>query len=217
MNEFIIIAGPQAAGKSTVIQRLTEQYQNIRPLFPRNKSPLLFPLQESRQIVVHTHALLGGIFMTAEHEEEAVRCDLSRMDAVLSRKGDRAVYLDECNIFTIAHAAAHGIHDTKSHYDEYMMRLKLARAKVVFINVPPGESWLRRLPKYEQRLIYFPRRQHGAIMRRYRAYLERLHPLLVGLYHRVELSKEEIDGCLPEDTVMREVCEALTRLSSAFR
>jgi len=34
MKRFIVIAGPQAAGKSTVISALNEQYQSFSPLFP---------------------------------------------------------------------------------------------------------------------------------------------------------------------------------------
>ena len=217
MSEFIIIAGPQAAGKSTVIQRLTEQYQSIRSLFPKKKTPLLFPLQESRQIVVHKYALLGAIFMTAAHEEEVVQCDLARMDVILERRGDRAVYLDECNVFTTAHAAAHGILNLESHFEGYAKRLRRCNAKVVFIDVPSEESWLRRLPKYEARLIHFPYKQHVAIMRQYREYLKRLRPLLLDLYDRIELPKELINGCVPEDTVVRETCQALTRLSTSFQ
>src|SRR3989344_4124988 len=212
MSEFIIIAGPQAAGKSTVISRLNEQYQNISPLFPRKKTPLLFPLQESRQIIVHANILLGAIFMTRQHELEVVKCDLLRMDQILRRTRDRLVYLDECNIFTIAHAAAHGIEEIEKHWNEYVVRLKKLRAKVIFLDIPPEVSWERRRKKYEQRLVYFPKKSHKGIMKRYEEYMEKAHILLHDVFRRVPFPKEIIDGRLPEKAVIQRVGEILANL-----
>lgn len=217
MSELIIIAGPQAAGKSTIITQLAEQYHTLRSLFPSRRPPLLFPLQESRQIVVHKYALLGAIFMTREHEREVVECDFSRMDIILGRMRDCVIYLDECNIFTIAHATAHGIGEIARHFDEYLDRLAKFRAKIIFIDVPPDISWERRRMKYAQRLVYFPRRRHAAIMRCYREYLSDVHPLLLSLYRRIQLPKEMISGSLPESAVAEAVSQALARLSTSFR
>src|SRR5436190_3360964 len=84
MSKLIIIAGPQAAGKSTLIQKLGTQPHTVAPLFAATK-PILFPLQESRQIISHQYMLMGAIHMTPEHEHEVVKCDLNRMDLILKK------------------------------------------------------------------------------------------------------------------------------------
>lgn len=80
--------------------------------------------------------LLGAIFMSEERELEVVQCDFGRMDLILKRTHKRLIYIDECNIFTIAHAAAHGIRQVEKYWDEYVDRLQKLRAKVIFLDVP---------------------------------------------------------------------------------
>lgn len=219
MGELIIVAGPQAAGKSTAISQICSQYQAVLPLIGQlgRKIPPILPLQESRQIIAHKDILLGAIFMTTEQEEWVVSCDLTRMDLILARPKNRVVYLDECNIFTIAHAMAHGVSQVERHWSEYVTRLKRLKAKVIFLDVDPEVSWERRRRKYEQRLVYFPRKRHRSIMRAYHKYLKKLHPLLLDVYHRLPFPKELIDGRLPEKNIILEVSSALTRLSVSLR
>src|SRR5258706_356341 len=80
----LIVAGPQAAGKSTFMRVLCTTFNHI------------ISLEESRQIVVHKYQRKGAIFMTQLDEVEVVRNDLARMWALISRiqhKGD--FYVDE--------------------------------------------------------------------------------------------------------------------------
>lgn len=212
MSRIIVIAGPQGAGKSTVITKLSHQLSTVAALFPGQKAPLFFPLQESRQIVVHKHMLLGAIFMGKQHEQEIVACDLERMDVMLERAFKNViyrevVYLDECNVFTIAHALAHGAVELQQHWDEYVTRLAKLNAAVIFLDVPPNVSWDRRRARYEQRLVYFPSEQHEGILQKYRNYLVKLHPLLLDVYQRLPFPKVMVDGCCPEDNVIRTVCQ----------
>jgi thymidylate kinase len=219
MGELIIVAGPQAAGKSTIINQICSQYQNISPFFgnARKRIPPIFPLQESRQIIAHKDMLLGAIFMKPEQEREVVLCDLARMDLMLARRRDRLIYLDECNIFTIAHAVAHGVKEVRSHWAEYVSRLQGLNTKVIFLDVPPEVSWERRRRKYEQRLVYFPGNRHRSIMRRYKEYLTRLHPLLLDVYRRLPFPKEMLDGQLPEKDLIQKVSGVLIRLSISLK
>jgi len=218
--EIIIIAGPQAAGKSTVITQLVTQYQNVTPFLSRTKKqiPVMLPLQESRQIIVHKNVPLGGIFMTVEDEKEVVECDLKRMDLILERNDDnRLTYLDECNIFTIAHAAAHGVTQISDFWEEYMRRLEKLDAKVIFLDVPPEVSWFRRQQSYRDRLIYFPKNQHEEIMTRFRKYLEKLCPELLNLYEELPLPKRKINANCPIETVLQKTGESLVQISSFFQ
>jgi hypothetical protein len=211
MSKLVILAGPQAAGKSTVITHLSRQPYTVAPLFPGGKAPLIFPLQESRQIIAHMHMLLGAIFMTVEEEIEVVQCDLRRMDLILHRN-HRLIYLDECNIFTIAHAVAHGVTEVERYWDEYIARLKRLEAAVIFLDVPPNVSWDRRLNRYQQRLVYFPENHHQVILERYHEYLMRLHPLLINIYDHLPFPKAMVDGQCSEENVIKAVCHHLVHL-----
>ena len=215
MSDFFIIAGPQAAGKSTVIYHLTNQCRNASLLFPERPPLLLFPLQGSQQIIAHKYMHLGAIFMTLRHELEVVQCDLARMDIILKRRRDHLLYIDECNIFTIAHAMAHGITGIEGYFDRYMRRLEKLQAKVIFLDVPLELSWERRRPVYEQRLVYFKRSQRKKIMERYRAYQQRTYPLLRVIYDRVPCSKVMIDAHLSKGALIEEVSRTLSYLSSS--
>lgn len=214
MSRLVIVAGPQAAGKSTVIAKLSSQPQNVAPFFGDQRASIIFPLQESRQIITHKHILLGAIFMTLEHEIEVVNCDLERMDLILQRNQNQFMYVDECNIFTIAHALAHGVTQVEKYWDEYVVRLARLNAVVVFLNVLPSISWDRRSRRYEQRLIYFPEDQREIILERYHSYLTKLHPLLLDVYSRLPFPKVIIDSSCSEDNVIEMVCEQITALTT---
>jgi len=209
MSKLVLVAGPQAAGKSTVIANLREGHQKALQFFPQAKLPSLVTLQETRQIIVHKYMLSGAIFMTRGHEAEIVLTDLHRMDTILEHDDDNTIYVDECNVFTIAHAMAHGISDVEQYWEEYLRRLARLDAEVIFLNVPPAISWQRRQKHYEQRLLRFPKRDRPAILARYEEYLKKLYPQLLDLYHRLPLSKQMIDGCLPSDTVVQKVIERI--------
>jgi thymidylate kinase len=218
MKKFIIIAGPQAAGKSTVISSLSEQYQNMLPLFYASggkKPPFLFPLQESRQILIHKDVVLGGIFMNKEQEMEVVKCDMRRMELILQNKHENIIYLDECNIFTLAHAKAHGFFEILEHWKSYIAMLEKLQAAIIFLDTPLDLSWERRHHRYEQRLVCFPASEHVAIMERYYQYLKDLGPNLLDVYNNIPnpIPKRMIDGTLSKESVLRNVSKALAELS----
>ncbi len=213
MSELIVIAGPQAAGKSTVLANIKKQFDRIGS----NRSPILFTLQESRQIIAHRDISFGAIFMTPKQECDAVSCDLARMDRIIERGRDRVIFLDECNIFTMAHAEAHGIRDMAMYWNDYIMRLQKLRAKIVFIDVPPELSWERRCTSYSKRLVYFPKKDHDLIMNTFRQYLHRLHPMLIRLYAELPFQKRLVDGLGSQKSVEARVMKALAELSPMFR
>ena len=213
MSEIVIIAGPQAAGKSSVITSLDRQYRDVTKYFCGKKGALLFPMQESRQIIVHKHMLLGAIWMTKEHEREVVDCDMERMDLILKRNEKELVYVDECNVFTIAHAVAHGIIEVEQYWYEYMLRLDRLKAKVLFLNIPVEISWERRRVHYERRLVYFSKDQHQSIMRRYRDYLDIMRLSLIDVYKRLPFPKSMIDANCSKEQVLAKVNQSLTELS----
>jgi len=218
MKRFVVIAGPQAAGKTTVISVLGEQYENLSPLIAalgQRDLPFLFPLQENRQIMIHKNVILGAIFMTKEQEIEVVRWDINRMDLILGQEYDNLVYLDECNIFTIAHAKAHGFDCVKMYWQNYMDRLESLHAGVIFLDIPLQLSWERRKHRYQQRLVCFAEKERARIMGEYYEYLKKLRPLLLEIYERLNIPKIIIDASLPKTTVMQKVSKALAELVSS--
>lgn len=207
MSSILIIAGPQAAGKTTVINKLVAQPYNVEDLFLGKSPPLLFPLQESRQIIVHKEMLLGAIFMTAEQEMQVIECDLHRMGLIKQRNHKPAVYVDECNIFTIAHALAHGVTQVQDYWDQYVTKLEELKAQVIFVDLPPEVSWERRKRRYEKRLIYFEDDEHADIMQRYHDYLFSLYPLLHNVLNSLPFPKVTISGLMSEENVLKAVCQ----------
>lgn len=160
--------------------------------------------------------LLGAIFMNLEQELDVVDCDLQRMDLILQRAQNHIVYVDECNIFTIAHAAAHGITEIERYWDEYLARLTKLNARVIFLDVSPDISWERRHRRYEQRLIYFPEDQHEAILQRYHNYLVKLRPLLLDVYDRLPFPKVIVDGHCSAENLITMVCQHIASLIVSF-
>ena len=139
------------------------------------------------------------------------------MDMLSKRKGGHIVYLDECNVFTIAHAQAHGITKIQSQWEDYMKRLRKLDAKVIFLNIPPHISWERRRLKYEERLVYFPKKDHRRILLAFERYLHEVHPRLEEIYDRLPIPKRMIDAQQSDTSVIYQINQALTELSPAFR
>ncbi|MBU6390158.1 hypothetical protein KGQ31_01260 [Patescibacteria group bacterium] len=211
MSSFIIIAGPQAAGKTTIISRL--KAERLKSLSESKSDKPLFALQESRQIIVHKNLIVGGVFMEKKDEEEVVACDLSRMDKILAKNGRPVVYLDECNIFTVAHAKAHGCREVEKFAAQYLERLAELGAAIIFLDISPAMSWRRREASYRERLVYFYPKQHDVIMERFREYLSELYDHLWRLYYDIPFPKVAIDASGNRDRVYAKVKREVTRFS----
>jgi deoxyadenosine/deoxycytidine kinase len=197
---YYIVAGPQAAGKSTLKQRICAD------------DPGILPLEESRQIIVHRHQRKGAIFMTAHDEIEVIQYDIARMFQVLDQDRPGQTYLDETNVFTLGHARAHGIDLLDGFFKQYCDMLATLKAAIVLIDVPPDVSWERRRHRYAERLWDLEDEQRARTMARYKAYLDRLHPELLAIYDRLSLPKVKIDGTAPQEESYRAVAEALHRI-----
>jgi deoxyadenosine/deoxycytidine kinase len=179
---YIVLAGPQAAGKSTMIKGFCMQ------------SSIIKPLQESRQIIVRKYKRSGAIFMTKEDELEVIHYDMRRMFHILDNHEDGEVYIDETNVFTLGHAKAHAIDLLEGYFKQYNDLLRALNASVIFIDVLPSLSWERRHHRYAQRLAGLPTKQVESTLCLYRAYLERLHHELNMVYKRLNIPKVRIDG-----------------------
>lgn len=215
---FFVIGGPQAAGKSTVIKYLHSKYKSTVPLLTRGGKSSHVPstkteyknliaLQEMRQIVIHKYNTPGGIFVERDEEVEIVESDLARMDRIME-EGDSRIFLDECNVFTLAHSKSHDI-DLDFYFHDYMERLRRLGAYVIFLDVSPGTSWARRRTRYEERTEGFPPGERESVLQMYHDYLFRFRPFLEEVYERVDLPKTRINMDVPVE-------EAFVRVSDTF-
>lgn len=198
--EYFILAGPQAAGKSTLGQCICSTDSSI------------ISLQESRQVVIHNSKKKGAIFMTDLDELEVIHHDMMRMFTILGQDRLDRSYLDETNVFTLGHARAHGIDLVEGYFRQYCDLLRRLKTGFIFIDVPPAVSWERRRYRYAQRLWNFSDEEREEIMTRYKTYLDRLYPELLTIYDRLEFPKIKIDGILSPDDTLRAAREAMLAL-----
>jgi adenylate kinase family enzyme len=198
--EYFILAGPQAAGKSTLAKRLCGQDSGM------------ISLEESRQIIVHKYQRKGAIFMTNLDEIEVVHHDMTRMFTILGQDQNDHLYLDETNVFTLGHARAHGIDLLEGYFKQYCDLLARLQTGIVFVDVPPDISWERRRHRYTQRLWDLNDEEKQDIMARYEAYLERLYPELLAIFNRLDFPKVKIDGMSHPEQTFREASQALRHL-----
>jgi hypothetical protein len=218
---YFVFGGPQAAGKSSTIQYIHSKYcSSIAPLIEnwsrqdddgyRN----LIHLQEMRQMIIHKYNINGGIFLQRSDEYEIIKSDLKRMDEIL-QADDNRVFLDECNIFTLAHSKAHGI-NTDIYFLEFCKRLSDLDASIIFLSIPPEVSWQRRKERYEKRLEGFQPDERAIIMRKYREYLFRLAPIMEELYDKIEFPKIKIDAKDPIEDSLIESSKAFEDMSKRY-
>jgi len=141
---------------------------------------------------MHEHGIHGAIFNDAHTEHEIAERDLERMDDLIQKSDDR-IYLDETNIFTLAHARNRGL-DIGNLVSEYRHRLQTLNAAILFLNVPPEVSWERRKVRYQERVTGFPRAQAAAVMDMYHDYLVTLHSELLNVSSLLKTEIVPIDA-----------------------
>lgn len=203
--EYLVLAGPQAAGKSTLCKEICSADSN------------LVSLQESRQVIIHNCKKNGAIFMSELDELEVIHHDMTRMFTILGQDRLQRSYIDETSVFTLGHARAHGIDILEGYYRQYCDLLNRLQTGVIFVDVPPTISWERRRIRYAQRLWDLNDEEKEATMAQYRAYLDRLYPELLAIYDRLEFPKAKIDGTgLPSETLCA-ACEAIKRFRESVR
>jgi thymidylate kinase len=210
---YFIMAGPQAAGKSSSIRYIHARYQAdcSLPEICDHAMLNIVLVREMRKILVNEHNVLGAIFMDISQDIEITKKDLARLDEIIGREDDR-VYMDETNIFTLAHIMTRG-HITNSYYEEYIQRLEQLKAAVMFLDLPPDISWQRRKARYEERVSDFPPLQRAVILERYREYLIKVHGPLHEIYDSLPLDKVMINTEGNLDDTQAKVAEAFEELA----
>jgi thymidylate kinase len=168
-------------------------------------------LQEMRQIVLRDHFVPGGVFMDWAVESEVIDNDIKKLDEIIL-KADNRVYVDETNLFTLAHAKYHHV-DIKLCREEYLKRLEKMNPIIVFLDVSTDISWQRRKPRYEERVADFPIDARVKAMNGYREYLNRIHGELHKIYDSLTLPKVMINTEKLLEDVLEEVSSQIQRIA----
>ncbi len=189
---YFVIAGPQAAGKTTTIEYLSKIYRNSNSF---NDCRRFSFFKEGREIINKKYSIGGAIAMTKQDEIKAIELDMKKMFETEEEMKSRAdkIYVDECNIFNLAHASMHGIL-IENYLEEYCSILKRLNAKIIFLDVVPEISWQRRKNKYFERAKSLPLKEQEEIMREYKRYLKEVYPNLLRLYKRLNFPKFKLDA-----------------------
>jgi hypothetical protein len=211
MKRLVIVAGPQASGKSTSLSRIRDILLFVYPGISEGKTINPIILQEARQIIVHKYHVAGGIFLNKKNEKEIIGIDFIRMKKILKELDESLLYFDECNIFTLAHAEAHGIKIPDDYFNRYLELLKKLHAVIIFLDINPKISWARRKESYRTRLHRFSEGSRESLLKKFQQYLEKLHPGLNKIYDRIELPKIKIMGNKKHDLVMKEIVSFLKK------
>jgi len=176
---LIIVAGPQGSGKSTAQRYLAERYSNIVTLIEAAR--ILF--DEDRR----KGTMLGGALVGSEFEKRIMNLDLERMSKISVEGNRQMIYLDETNIFSVAHESLRDPVFAQRMYENYMKALDSLRVGILFTNVPPDISWVRRRRLYERR--YKDMTDFEERIRKSREYLWRIYPEMIKLYERLPFAK----------------------------
>ncbi len=213
---FFIIAGPQCAGKTTTKGYLYSRYMtNARPQTeeapPAHRNLILLP--EMRQSVMHDHGIHSAIFINTETELEIVERDLARMDHLLG-DGDDRIYLDETNVFTLAHALHRGL-AVGGLISAYLQRLHALDAAILFLHVSPEVSWERRRARYQERVNGFPATQAVAVMDMYHDYLFALHKQLLEVSSVLGIELRSVDASGTVEATLSKAAEEFEQLADA--
>ncbi len=209
MKHFVVLGGPQASGKSSCIKSFNEFVLNLYPCLPKKKDITLFCLQEARQIIVHKYHAMGAIFLTPEQEKEIIETDFQRMKVINEELDESLVYMDECNIFTLAHAKAHQVDLIDQYFNRYLKFLKQINAAVIFLDLSLEISWQRREAIYKSRLRRFPPELREDIYRRYHEYLYNLSMLLDEVWGQLTLPKIKISAKEDHFEIMQKIISFL--------
>ena len=202
-RKFFVVTGPQAAGKTTAIMHLSGKYINSVPMLTRTEKGKVVPpyevmsLEESRALIVHKYQVKGAVFMSELDELEVIHNDMTRMFKILRNEDRGEMYIDECNVFTLAHAKAHGIDLLDGYYKQYCDMLRKLNARFLFLDVPPEISWKRRRERYKQRHWDLPPSEREEVMKRHKDYLFTLYPELLKIYEGLDFPKAKIDTSVP--------------------
>lgn len=202
---YVIIGGPQASGKSHAQRHLVRTYKNI------------VALREAGQILLERERekgnLLGGALVDRQFEKGVLQLDLERMKGIPHEPSNN-IYLDESNIFAVAHARVKNPDLAEILFLKYSQALSSFDTGVIFTHIAPEVSWKRRERAYTQRYMGSPDFEDR--MKRSRDYIFQLYPFLMELYRTLPYPKQQVEGTVPHaefeknvETAFEKICDEI--------
>jgi len=183
--QYLIIAGPQAAGKTTTKRYLEERCKEF------SNQNFRF-LDESRDIISKKHSSFGTLTITRDLEYKIIEEDLSRLKGIEERGKDSDInYVDETSVFGLAHSCLHGI-EIKDYFREYIDILRRLDSSVMFLDVPPEISLSRRKERYEKRFASMDEDEKKDAMDEVWKYFNGVYPELLKMFEQINLPKIKI-------------------------
>jgi thymidylate kinase len=183
--QYLIIAGPQAAGKTT-----TKRYLEGKCIEEGNKNFKF--LDESRDIISKKHSSFGTLTLTRDLEYKIIEEDLSRLKGIEEREKDKDItYVDETSIFSLAHSSLHSI-KIKDYFKEYMDILRKMNSRVIFLDIPPEISLSRRKSRYEKRFASMGEDENKDAIGEVWKYFNGVYPELLKMFEQINLPKIKI-------------------------
>lgn len=200
MKKLFIIAGHQAAGKTTAKIILEEA---LRDNFKKYPSTKIQSWDEAGAMIIKKHQGGGGQFISTQQEKEIIEFDLARLKKLIINTQENLIIIDETNIFSLAHANARGLNWEKKYLENYLKYLQSLETTIIFLESLPETSWQRRQRKYQERCLGMDEEQATEAMQSYRTYLNNLYPSLLALYEKMPFPKIKINTDQPENLTIQ--------------
>jgi len=182
---YVIVAGPQASGKSVAQRHIAMTFKNTIVL--REAGQILLEREQERGNA------LGGALVDSEFEKRVLQLDLARMQNIRDTPS-RYIFIDESNVFAVAHAKVKNPDLAEILFLKYTQALDSFNTGIVFTHVTPQVSWERRQRVYEKR--YEDALDLSARMKRSKEYIFQLYPHLVALYETLPYPKQQVEGAI---------------------
>ena len=178
MISYIIIAGPQASGKSTAKKHIEKTFKNV------------IVLEEAAEILLRQKGISGGAFVDVDFERDLLDFDLKKMRKCL--EGRNVIYVDETNIFSSAHAKIRDPEVGEELFSGYVQMLNRFNTGIIFTHVNPEASLKRKETVYMKRYQSLDDFRHK--MELSRKYILQIYPHLIDVFKRLDFPKEMVEG-----------------------
>ncbi len=203
MPKLFIIAGPQSAGKVTLLNYLRKKHKNW------------FYVDEVNPASVTGKKYFGAINTTAELEKRIIEEDIKNIKNI---RRDHNVIILNTGIFHYVFALYFNYKKLANYFfKQYLNAHKGLNPYVIFINAIPEVSWERRKPKYIKRIedkgITDPAiiEQHLA---KYKKIIDTVYPYWFECYNRVPYPKLIIENSnKKKNAFLKEADEIITKLT----
>lgn len=196
--DLVVIAGPQASGKTTGWEFLKNKYGQMADFYEEINPYVVFPEK----------AKLGGLVVTPE-----MQLELHKVDIDILRK---AVKTDKLKVFETL--MFHGVYYPQGLSD-YKKVLERKKVGIIFIDVKPEISFRRRKKEYlrrieqeinEKKLIGEEAGEfEREMMDKYRQRIEKLYPLWKRVYDEIDYAEKRVidNNDLSEEEFLKQVVE----------